>query len=172
MNGSQRVMEAVDFAVKAHAGQARRYTGEPYVMHPMAVAALVRLVKDSTEDMVIAALLHDVVEDTAVTLREIEEKFGPTVARLVSEVTKPKLPGDPTRTQRNVAYQKQLMKASPEAQTIKLADILDNISTIAERDPRFAKSYLYEKAAQLPCLLAGDMDLWVRVNRILRDQGV
>ena len=64
---SERYSRALAFCMAAHAGvgQVRKYTGEPYAVHPIAVAALVRAyVPDASEEMLIAALLHDVVEDT------------------------------------------------------------------------------------------------------------
>ena len=82
----ERLKVAYDFAEKAHEGQYRK-SGEPYIYHPVAVAEiLLSLEMDVTT--LVAALLHDVVEDTGVTLEEIKEKFGETVALLVDGVTK------------------------------------------------------------------------------------
>ena len=60
-----RYTEAKELAIQAHYGQVRRYTGEPYVNHPIAVADLIASITDD-EDMIIAALLHDTVEDTEI----------------------------------------------------------------------------------------------------------
>lgn len=80
------IMRAFEMADKAHAPQ-KRASGEPYILHPLAVATiLANLQIDATT--VIAALLHDVVEDTDVTLPQIEEAFGKEVAFLVDGVTK------------------------------------------------------------------------------------
>ena len=70
---------AIEFATKAHKGQFRKYTGEPYINHPLAVMEIVRGVPGHTEEMLVAAVLHDVVEDTDVSLMEITEKFGNVV---------------------------------------------------------------------------------------------
>jgi guanosine-3',5'-bis(diphosphate) 3'-pyrophosphohydrolase len=77
---------AYEFAAKAHEGQTRK-SGEPYIHHPVEVAIILAELKMDLTTL-IAALLHDVVEDTSVTLEEVEEKFGPAVGKLVDGVTK------------------------------------------------------------------------------------
>jgi len=80
------IRRALDFAIKAHEGQTRK-SGEPYIIHPILVSAIVAsLSNDST--MVIAALLHDVVEDTSSTIEEIDERFGTDVRHIVAGLTK------------------------------------------------------------------------------------
>lgn len=81
-----RMMAALTFAQKAHEGQTRK-SGEPYIIHPILVASIVSRLSKS-EDMAIAALLHDVVEDTAYSLEDIEEMYGQDVAHLVGGLTK------------------------------------------------------------------------------------
>ncbi|NND82783.1 MAG: GTP diphosphokinase [Gammaproteobacteria bacterium] len=82
----QRIAKAAEFAIQAHQGQTRS-SGEDYVNHTFAVAGIVHeLGLDA--DVVIAALLHDSVEDTSVTLRQLEQEFGKDVAKLVDGVTK------------------------------------------------------------------------------------
>lgn len=81
-----RVREAYLFAEQAHSGQVRK-SGEPYILHPLAVADIVvGMQMDPTS--VVAALLHDVVEDTSVSLEEVRTKFGNTCAMLVDGLTK------------------------------------------------------------------------------------
>lgn len=85
-NGRQKILEALEFARQAHHGQLRR-SGQPYITHPVAVAEyLIDIQMD--DDTVVAALLHDTLEDTAVTYEMIADKFGPKVAELVDGVTK------------------------------------------------------------------------------------
>ena len=85
-NDLQRIREAYEFADEAHHGQVRK-SGEPYILHPLAVAdILVNMQMDVTS--IIAALLHDVVEDTTVSLETVLEKFGKTCAMLVDGLTK------------------------------------------------------------------------------------
>src|SRR5688572_21496994 len=87
-----RLEDAEQLMVEAHAGQVRKH-GAPYHTHPLAV---MRILRDelgvSDEDALVAALLHDVVEDTAVTAGEIEARFGKTVKEYVLGVTKPQRP--------------------------------------------------------------------------------
>src|SRR5688572_2066454 len=97
-NAADLESRARGFAERAHAaiGQRRKYTGEPYIVHPIAVAELVRSVPH-TPEMIAAALLHDVVEDTPVTLAQIEAEFGPVVADLVDWLTDVSRPADGKR---------------------------------------------------------------------------
>jgi len=86
IDASERIDAALAFAYEAHAGQ-RRKSGEPYIIHPILVAAITATIS-SDETMVMAALLHDVVEDTDHTVEEIEKRFGEDVAKLVEGLTK------------------------------------------------------------------------------------
>ena len=81
-----RISQAIDVATKAHEGQFRK-TGEPYIIHPLAVKKILEE-WNMDEDTIIAGILHDTVEDTPLTLKEIEEQFGKDVAFLVNGVTK------------------------------------------------------------------------------------
>ncbi len=82
----KKLLFALDFATKAHDGQFRK-SGEPYIIHPILVAIIVKLI-GGDEDMIIAALLHDTVEDTYVTIEDIEKNFGKKVKNLVDGLTK------------------------------------------------------------------------------------
>ena len=75
--------KAIIFAVNAHRGQLRKGSNAPYILHPMEAAAIVAAMTDD-EEVIAAAVLHDTVEDTAVTLDEICEQFGKRVAELVA----------------------------------------------------------------------------------------
>ena len=83
---SPRLKQAIEVATQAHEGQLRK-SGEPYITHPLAVMKLLQE-WNMDEDTVIAGVLHDTVEDTPLTLQEIEDQFGKDVAFLVSGVTK------------------------------------------------------------------------------------
>ena len=85
----QRIMDAYKMAAEAHEGQ-KRNTGEPYIMHPVAVACIAAEELELDTNTVIAAFLHDVVEDTHFTLEDIRAHFGDDVAFLVDVVTKRK----------------------------------------------------------------------------------
>ncbi len=151
------------FATDAHGDidQRRKYTGEPYIVHPIAVAELVRSVPH-TPEMIAAALLHDVVEDTPVTIEGIETEFGARVAELVGWLTDVSRPGDGNRRVRKHLDLLHTAKAPPDAKTIKLADLIDNTLTIAKHDRSFWPVYRREKEALLQVLKKGDPTLWKR----------
>jgi (p)ppGpp synthase/HD superfamily hydrolase len=152
---------ALAFAKAAHESidQRRKYTGEPYIVHPMAVAELVRSVPH-TPEMIAAAYLHDVVEDTPVTIEDVRAAFGPQVTELVDWLTDVSRPQDGNRRVRKEFDRQHLAKAPPAAKTVKLADLIDNTLTIRDRDPAFWKVYRREKMALLEVLTEGDQTLW------------
>ncbi|MDE1188668.1 MAG: HD domain-containing protein [Pantoea sp.] len=164
--------QARRYATQAHAaaGQRRKYTDEPYIVHPAAVAELVRSVTDD-EAMLAAAWLHDTVEDTPSTLQDIESHFGPRVAELVDMLTDSAQPQAKNRAARKLAHFRHTAQASPEAQTIKLADIIDNTRAIVQFDADFARVYLVEKQVQIQLLNEGDKRLWQQAENIIR-QGI
>jgi (p)ppGpp synthase/HD superfamily hydrolase len=153
--------KAKEFATKAHAGQKRKYTGADYIEHPAAVVKIVREVPH-TEEMLAAAWLHDVVEACGVPISEIREEFGDDVASLVDWLTDVSKPTDGNRKKRKNLDLLHTATASPAAKTIKLADLIDNTSSIVQYDPEFAKVYLEEKKALLDVLKEGDFRLWTR----------
>jgi (p)ppGpp synthase/HD superfamily hydrolase len=161
-----RLLSAVEFAELAHRGQVRKYTGVPYITHPLEVAQIVSAV-GADEDVVIAALLHDVVEDTPVTLNQIAKAFGPIVARLVHEVTDISRPHHGNRKARKALDRQHLSTASPNGMTIKLADLISNTQSIAQHDPAFAKVYMREKKELMPLLHLGNAALLARASGLI-----
>jgi (p)ppGpp synthase/HD superfamily hydrolase len=160
------VEKALEFARKAHKGQVRKYTGEPYVVHPIEVMGIVRGVTDDPE-MQAAALLHDVVEDCPVTIEDIEQSFGSRVAALVDDLTDVSKPEDGNRAVRKELDRQHTAKASPAAKTIKLADLISNSRSIIRFDPNFAKVFMKEKARLLEVLVEGDTELLDRATDIV-----
>ena len=153
------VQRAIAFASDAHASQVRKYTGEPYVNHPIAVAQIVATV-EHTEEMIIAAILHDVVEDTDATLDDIKKTFGQKVATLVAWLTDVSTPHHGNREIRKRLDRKHLAMAPPEVQTIKMADMIDNTISIKTHDPGFWNgTYKKEKLLLLEELTDGDQQL-------------
>ena len=128
-NGSQDMtLKALLFAIERHEGQTRRGTDLPYITHPIAVSYLVAQFKQSKHlpELVAAAILHDVLEDTPTTFAELAERFTPLVASLVLELT-----SDQAEIDRigKLEYLKAKMAGmSSYGLTIKLADRLHNIS--------------------------------------------
>ena len=151
------VDKARQFAIDAHrsVGQLRKYTGQPYEEHLRAVAEMVGTVTDDPE-VIAAAWLHDVVEDTPTTIEEIEREFGPDVRELVDALTDISRPHDGNRAARKARDREHLAKAPARAQTVKLADLIDNCQDICRHNARFCRVYLAEMAALLDALTRGD----------------
>ena len=131
-----RIEAAYELAKKAHEGQVRS-SGDQYISHPIAVAViLVGLGMDS--DTIIGGLLHDVVEDTSVTLEDIEKQFGADVAELVDGVTKlANIPYSSRAEQQAENVRKMLLAMAKDVRVviIKLADRLHNMRTLDFRIP-------------------------------------
>lgn len=145
---NKMVLEALKFAVKAHGEQKRKYTGDPYIVHPIEVAEIVSG-GDHTDAMLAAALLHDVVEDTDATLDDLKKIFNIGVVALVDELTDISKPEDGNRAVRKALDRAHIASASNAAQIIKCADLISNTSSIVQFDPIFARVYLAEKRALL-----------------------
>jgi GTP pyrophosphokinase len=128
----EMIVEAAHLAARAHEGQLRR-SGEPYISHPMAVAGIVaELGLDAPT--VVAALLHDAVEDTGVTLEMLSAEFGEQVAAVVDGVTKlDRLAFDSKEAQQAATIRKMLIAMASDWRVllIKLADRLHNMRTLA-----------------------------------------
>jgi (p)ppGpp synthase/HD superfamily hydrolase len=133
MNDIVTIMRAADFAARKHKNQKRKGEGaEPYLNHLIEVAALVAEATNGRPEVVVAALLHDAVEDQDVTNAEIADLFGPTVASLVAELT------DDKSLHKKERKDKQIAAASHKsegASVIKLADKTSNLLAIANSPP-------------------------------------
>jgi len=151
--------QAEKFATDKHSEQYRKYTGEPYINHPAAVARIVSSVPH-TQGMIAAAWLHDTVEDTETTIKEISYAFGIVIASYVESLTDISKQKDGNRAVRKSIDKNHIAQAHRNAKTIKLADSIDNMKNITVCDPGFAKVYLKEKRALLEVLKEGDRTLW------------
>lgn len=157
--------EVLIFAAKAHDTQLRKYTKAPYITHPVAVAQMVHSF-GGTDEMVAAALLHDTVEDTDVTIGAIEFNFGPQIAELVIWLTDDaSIVGN--RAFRKTAALQRLASAPAEAQTVKVADLIDNTYSIVEHDSNFAIVFLKEKRALLDVLHLANPHLLSKARQLL-----
>jgi (p)ppGpp synthase/HD superfamily hydrolase len=163
---SDLLRRAALFAADAHKDQKRKYTGEPYFFHCVEVANLVKDVGGSPE-MIAAALLHDTVEDCNVPLVDIFRFFGMEVGSLVENLTDISRPVDGNRRRRKEIDRQHTAGASPEAKTIKLADLISNSRTIITGDPDFAKVYMVEKRNLMEVLKAGNPILYGSAEQIL-----
>ena len=160
---------ALDFATRAHFGQKRKYDERDYIVHPIEVSEILYDVGIRNEAMLIAALNHDVVEDTEATLDDIERVFGYAVAVLVEGLTDVSTPSDGNRAVRKAKDLKHTASRSPEVKTVKLADLISNTKSIVEHDLKFAKVFLTEKALLMTVLHEGDSKLYAIANELLHD---
>ncbi|HEX6982114.1 MAG TPA: HD domain-containing protein [Balneolaceae bacterium] len=167
-NATDLEQKAMVFAFEKHSevNQKRKYSGKHYIVHPAAVAELVRSVPH-TPQMLAAAWLHDTVEDTKTTLEEVRTLFGQEIYLLVEMLTDVSKPEDGNRRTRKEMDRQHSAKASPEAKTVKLADLIHNSRSIIEKDPGFAKVYLREMRDLLEVLKEGDSTLWDRAYKIM-----
>jgi (p)ppGpp synthase/HD superfamily hydrolase len=133
MNDIVRIMKAADFAARRHTRQRRKgAAAEPYLNHLIEVADLVAEATDGSADAVVAALLHDAVEDQGVEIEEIADLFGATVASVVAELT------DDKTLPKQERKDKQIESAphkSDTASIIKLADKTSNLRALATSPP-------------------------------------
>ena len=130
----ERVLEACDYADIAHDGITRK-SGEPYILHPIAVSCILAHMRLDAETLM-AALLHDVIEDTEFTKQDIAEKFSPTVAELVDGVTK--LSHSSDKEYNKAASFRKILQATlqdPRVIIIKLADRYHNMTTLGALRP-------------------------------------
>ena len=126
-----KITRAIDYAIEAHRGQYRA-SGEPYVLHTIAVAEILTDLKIDTSSIV-TALLHDTIEDTTVKVEDIEREFGSDIAKLVDGVTKlAKIEYQPELVKQAENFRKLLLAISEDIRVllVKLADRLHNMRTI------------------------------------------
>ncbi len=129
-----RLLNAAAFAAEKHRHQRRKDADRsPYINHPLAVAACLAVEGGVTDETIlVAALLHDTIEDTATTPDELREAFGADVCRLVEEVSDDKTLAKAVRKQLQIEHAPQL---SPEAKQLKIADKICNIRDLAQNPP-------------------------------------
>jgi (p)ppGpp synthase/HD superfamily hydrolase len=160
------VDEARAFATEAHAGQIRKYSGDPYIVHPQAVVAVLEPLGFAPE-VLAAAWLHDTVEDCAVEHGDILAIFGADVHRMVYHLTDVSIGLKIPREERKALDRENNAKGDSGAQSIKLADLIDNSVSIMANDPHFARVYMPEKAKLLEALTLGHPALRARAAEIL-----
>lgn len=174
---AERMFEAIEFATRAHAGQFRKGTRIPYILHPLRVGTL--LIEVGSDDpVIVAGILHDTVEDTSATLSEIAHRFGGEVATMVESVSEPdkRAPWE-TRKRHTVEL---LRGAGAETRLIACADKLDNVRSMRRGErrvgagfwdrfhrPRVDQAWYYREVTQ--AIGAGDVggplrELWPRLE--------
>jgi GTP pyrophosphokinase len=137
------IEKAVQFAEEKHRKQERR-SGEPYIIHPIKVARIIRENKESHKinELISAAFLHDTLEDTDTNEKELKELFGDLVLSLVKELTNDEQEKEKLGKKEYLA--EKMKNMSSWALVIKLADRLDNVSDINTTNPEFKKRYSEE----------------------------
>ncbi|HEV7780013.1 MAG TPA: HD domain-containing protein [Chitinophagaceae bacterium] len=169
-----------DFAALAHEGQQRRYTPDPYIVHPVRVMELCAF-HGADRCIQYAALLHDVLEDTDVTLEQMQiflhsvlgtedavRTLG-LVVELTDVYTKAHYPGW-NRQKRRQKEAQRLGRTSAGAQTIKYADIIDNCNGIAKHDPDFGPLFLHECTLVLDRIREGNSALHEQARRTVQEE--
>ncbi|MBX4911465.1 bifunctional (p)ppGpp synthetase/guanosine-3',5'-bis(diphosphate) 3'-pyrophosphohydrolase [Rhizobium bangladeshense] len=170
--GAQKIARAEAFATAAHyaVGQRRKFTNEPYIVHPRAVAAIIQALPDHTWQQVVLAWLHDTVEDTGVTLDVIEEMFGADIRYGMHFLTNVEREAG-NRKARHTLNIKRLAGAPALIQTVKVADIKDNTKNIAALGGSFAPVFLQEKLDAMAVLTNADQVLWsLTMDQILKQK--
>jgi GTP pyrophosphokinase len=180
----ERFDAALLFASAAHRTQRRKGSGAPYVSHPLAVAASV-VEYGGDEDQAIAALLHDVMEDSGVSERQIEERFGARVARIVAACTDSTEQPKPPWKARKVAHLARVRTLDADARLVIAADKLHNAETILrdlgrasvgervwERFRAQKDEVLWYYRAMVDALGDGwQSELWAELDRAVRRLG-
>jgi (p)ppGpp synthase/HD superfamily hydrolase len=176
------LQQVKEFASQAHDGQQRKYSPEPYIVHPVRVMELCRRYKPELP-ILAAALLHDVLEDTNVdedALQQflnnvMEQADANRTVELVVELTdvyiKEQYPKW-NRKRRKLKEADRIEKTSADSQTIKYADIIDNCREIVDHDPEFANRFLRECRDLLKRIPKGNPELYQQaidtVNRCIK----
>ncbi len=137
-NETLQLLRAVRFAAEKHRDHRRKgETAAPYINHPIAVAMqLAEAEFEANTELLIAAILHDVVEDTETTFGEVRSRFGQRVASIVAEVTDDKTLDEKTRKRRVV---ETIARKSREAHLLKLSDLIANVYDVIHYPPNWSR---------------------------------
>lgn len=164
------IIQAARFAAERHSGQVRKHTSAPYITHPGRVAARVTLIDGATAELIAAAWLHDVVEDTTTPITEIETRFGGLVAAIVQGLThvytKEAFP-DLNRHQRKQREYERMCGQPRAVRQIKLVDRIDNLGEIDPFDD-FTRVYMLESQTLLDAVRGTDAVLEAELVEVLR----
>ena len=151
VNKTDRIEEAISLAIRFHNGQVRK-SGEPYIIHPLLVASLTAYM-NGDEDMIIASILHDIVEDTEVTIDEVSNKFGKKIAYLVEGLTKI----DEIRD-------KRFISSSSNEKLVKSALTFRKMVVASVHDPRVLFIKLCDRVHNLLTLEALSISKQIRIS--------
>lgn len=167
-----KLIKAIRYATKAHEGQLRKSGNIPFISHPLAVMHKTTMIKTASEDMVVAAVLHDVAEDTKITIDEIADEFGYHVGELVDELTNkftkeshPHL----NRKERKALELERLKKISNAAKQIKLIDRIHNLQSRGLALEHLRKNYLPESEELAFAIGDANVELCTELMHIINE---
>lgn len=153
-------LKAMLYARQIHRTQKRKYTDNPYFDHLAEVAGIVASVAEDYDPlgptMIAVAYLHDSIEDQGETVESLASKFNVQIAQAVSALSDME---EGNRAARHAASVERLRRAPGWVQTIKVADIISNTSSIVQHDPKFARVFLREKWDTLTAMDKADPHL-------------
>lgn len=173
MKFTERQQNLLEFVKIQHGEQVRKYTGEPYWNHVISVAEIVSTYSSEFSVEIEVALCHDLFEDTECSAEELREfllkEYAPeetttiivAALELTDEYTFIAFPKF-NRAKRKLLEAKRLGRVSALAQTVKYADLIDNLFSISENDPKFAVTYLQEKKMLIQKMQDGNFDLYLK----------
>lgn len=164
------VRKAWQYAARAHASinQLRRNTNEPYIIHPIQVAAMVMTVPH-TEEMICASLLHDVPEDLDLDPSVLQPEFGEVITDYVRWLTKPSRNSKEKYDERARMDREFLAQAPAEVQTIKVCDLLLNCRSIILWEPKYAPKYLNKNRKLVEVMTKADPALVDQANHMFAE---
>jgi (p)ppGpp synthase/HD superfamily hydrolase len=169
------IKQAIALARQAHEGQVRKWSAPdeapvPYLSHPMAVARHVHEL-GLGEVATMAAMLHDVLEDTAVPAEEIQRVCGDKVLKMVEELTNRRQPGEEnlSRAERKCLDRERLATISDTAKQIKLCDRIHNLKSMRHAPREFVRKYLAESRLLIPVLADANRRLGAELERTINE---
>ena len=164
------IVRAAQFAEQCHHGSARKWTGEPYIEHPMRVAGRVLLLKGVEAIHVQAAWLHDVIEDCYITRENICRMFGEPVAAIVHALTNPSKKLELRRKEAKALYREHLATQPRWVKLIKLVDRIDNIRDSAAGPSDWKQRYGAESMLLAERLYIPGDDMLIKLVNELRSE--
>ena len=166
---------ALEFAARAHSGavtgrmQLRKYTADPYIVHPIEVAKILQRHGLGDETTLAIAFLHDVVEDCGVRLETVFDVFGHDVGEGVRFTTDISTKADGNRAIRKAKDLQHYASGDWRSQSVKVADLLSNTRTIVPLDMDFATVYIPEKRRMVDALTLAHPSLLAEARAVIAD---
>jgi (p)ppGpp synthase/HD superfamily hydrolase len=164
----ERIEKAQRWAQEGHKGVNRKHSDLPYIVHPEAVAQIIAEITDDP-DVIAAAWLHDVIEDTEKTVENVSVNFNDHIAQMVYQVSKVSRKGGGNRKVRVAADRVHYAQGSKWAKAIKIADMIHNMPTMIRDNPDFAPKYVKEKEDLLDVIQDGSPLLASIARNIIDD---